>query len=210
MLTPSLALKPFYAGPDGTFWTSNSAKSTKSFGYSFKEMLSSDPSAVRAAVNTLYGPTTPAGKRRALRTRESQLGPVMSYHATIESASTDLLDISPTGRLYQINFRAPKNKLGSSFFIDFFLGPPKSEDPVTWMHDPSLLGSQSIISMQLPSMASVTVTGVLPLNKKLGELRDAGRMKDLSEASVIGLLQDGITWRVRLVSTCLVVQGDSR
>ncbi|KAI9886218.1 MAG: hypothetical protein M1823_001953 [Watsoniomyces obsoletus] len=59
-------LTPFHSNDQGAFWTSNSARSEKTFGYTYPELVDWNVSPeqlrtnVRAAVNRLYGNTAPA------------------------------------------------------------------------------------------------------------------------------------------------------
>jgi tyrosinase len=102
-------------------------------------------------------------------------------------------------RLYNLNVRASKNAMASSFFIDFFLDGPATDDPATWPSDDNFLGSQAIIAMISPgNMAAVAVAGVVPLNDVLQYLVGLGRLTDLSVASVMALLKGHLMWRVRL------------
>jgi len=191
-------LKPFYASPDGTFWTASSARSISSFGYTYPELVNADQSSIRSSINKLYGSgSSTSNKRRSSKSLHSrQSGEILPKITGLVTGMTDAL-LSP--RLYQINFRAPKNTMDKSFFIDFFLGKPLSEDPTSWLSDINLIGSQAIMSMDRPGQGDVTITGVLPLNSKLQDLVLVGGLANLLEATVVALLQDKITWRVRSV-----------
>ncbi|KAF2664571.1 Di-copper centre-containing protein [Microthyrium microscopicum] len=192
VLDATTGLQPFFSDPtQRIFWTSDTVRNTSTFGYNYPETQNPDPTAVRAAINKLYGPT----KRTKTRGRPTKSKRANAYGADPAPAQTTQ---TPTERLYQISYRAPKNSLGSSFYIDMFMGNPASEDPHSWRNDPNLLGSQAVVSMSLPGAAPVTVTGVLPLNKHLQDMVTAGQLADLSEASVVPLLQDNISWRIRM------------
>jgi tyrosinase len=170
VLDANTGLKPFYSDSTGDFWTSNTVRDLTQFGYTYSD-LSNDVNSIRTTINTLYGPSTSQSKvRRA-------------------TASDSLL--------WQISVRSPKNAIDSVYFIDFFQGPPASEDPNTWSSDPNLIGTHAVISMMMEDLPSVTTTGVVPLNAYLDQLLASGQLPDLSEESVINMLRDALVWRVR-------------
>jgi hypothetical protein len=162
------------------------------FGYTYTDVQGKDQAAVRSQVNTLYGPSnsfTSKRKRDAIDT----------------SAKNSTAQPSPQGgpsdRLYHLNVRGPKNGLSSSYYVDFFLDGPKSEDPATWTSDSNFLATHAIIAMKMPDSAyGVTVGGVVPLNSRLEELVTQGRLTDMSVDSVMALLKGHLQWKVRLVS----------
>lgn len=185
----TLALKPFSADPSGHFWTSNSCRDPRSMGYVYPEIASGQQSDVVAAVNQLYGSGAPGKASKSRRKRSPSV-------ARSNATSSD-----PAEYLFQINFRAPKNGVDSSWFIDFFIGNgPKSEDPNTWLGDPNLIGSHAIIAMQNPQMPQVTVTGVVMLNHFLQTMVAEGRLASMELDTVLTMLQDQIAWRIKTVS----------
>jgi tyrosinase len=179
-------LKPFHSDSNGNFWTSNSVRDLTAFGYTYPELINSNPSSVRTSINNLYG----SGNVKFLKARDNT-----NINANITNTNTTTPIPS---RLWQINVRSPKNVLNGSYFIDFFHGQPATEDPTTWPTDPSLIGSHAVISMQMPNMPVVTTTGAVPLNAALDDLCRRGSLSNLSEASVMSVLRDGLTWRVRM------------
>ena len=144
-----------------------------------------------AAVNQLYGSAAPGQPSKSKsRRKRSPL-----------AAGGNGTSPEPAEYLYQINFRAPKNGIDSSWFIDFFVGNgPKSEDPNTWLGDPNLIGSHAIIAMQNPQMPQVTITGVVMLNTFLQMLVAQGRLANMELDTVMAMLQDQISWRIKTVS----------
>ena len=66
-----IALTPFHLDDSGTFHDSNTTRSTRSFGYTYPELLdwNIDPKLlaydVRGHINNLYGPKTTTSKRRS-------------------------------------------------------------------------------------------------------------------------------------------------
>jgi tyrosinase len=195
-------LKPFYAKSDGTFWTASQVRSTATFGYTYAELQNADQSSIRSSINALYGPSNSNKKRRSVKppNEVSGVDGLLSKAVSLLSTFPDVI-LHP--RRYQINYRAPKNTLDKTYYLDFFLGEPSSEDPTTWLNDLSLIGSQAILSMDRPGQQDVTVTGIFPLNSKLQELVSVGGLVDLLEDLVIELLKDKITWRVRSVSSSI-------
>jgi tyrosinase len=189
------ALKPFYADPNGNFWTSAQVRNLTVFGYTYPELANNDQAGVRAAINALYAPNNAQLKTRSLGSGSSgQVGKRASLPPSNSSYGLD-------HTFYQLNIRAPKNGLASSFFIDFFLDGPASNDSSTWPNEPNLLGSFAVISMQTRQNApNITITGVVPLNARLQELCQEGRLADLGEDKVNSLLAGHLAWRIRLVS----------
>jgi tyrosinase len=193
-LTGDLALKPFYSDSNGNFWTSASVRDLTVFGYTYPELVNNDAAGVRSAINALYAPNNARFEKRSLESAPK--GQITSRTEPPPANSSYGLDHT----FYQLNIRAPKNGLASSFFIDFFLDGPKSEDPTTWPQDSNLMGSHAIISMKTPQDApNITITGVVPLNPRLQQLCQEGRIADLSEGNVRSLLTGHLVWRVRLV-----------
>jgi tyrosinase len=189
-------LKPFYSDPSGTFWTSDTVRDHTKLGYTYSEVQGNDQASVRAAVNALYGPS--GGSKKLRRAAADEAGGNSTAPAGYSTAPP-----APAGgsedRLYNLNVRAPKNGLASSFYIDFFLDGPASSDPTSWPSDDNFLGNQAVPAMITPSsMPAVTVAGVVPLNDALQHFVALGRLPDLSVASVMALLKSHLAWRVRL------------
>jgi tyrosinase len=199
-------LKPFYADPSGTFWTSATVRDQTKFGYTYPELQSNDVSAVRSAINTLYGSSsgqTSKTKREAHEKRMDSSVSVPSLSTTTPSLPnpTPSYSSASSNYLYHLNIRAPKNGLESTFFIYFFSGGPISDDPKTWPQDPNLLGSHSVISMKVPdNMPAVQITGVVPLNNALEGLISKGALPDLGVDAVTALLKLNLVWRIVVVS----------
>jgi tyrosinase len=193
-------LKPFYSDPGGNFWTSDTVRDHTKFGYTYVEVQKNDQASVRAAVNALYGPlTAPSDGPRKLRRAVAGETEGNSTAPQGYSAAPPASAKGPEDRLYNLNVRAPKNALASSFYIDFFLDGPATNDPTNWPSDANFLGSQAVIAMISPgNMAAVAVAGVVPLNDALQYLVGLGRLPDLSVASVMTLLKGHLAWRVRL------------
>lgn len=177
LLLTFLALMPFYASP-GRFWTSNTARSTRTFGYTYSDL--GEDASVRTVVNTLYGPRdAPSAKsKRDVQYTEPQV-------------------------LYHVNIRAPKNSLESTFFIDIFTGEPASITPSSWPQDPNFSGSQAVPAMSADAngmswMPTIDVTGVVPLNPQLEKLVGSGELKDLDLETVKSYLRANLVWKIRL------------
>lgn len=200
-LDADTSLKPFYAKSDGTFWTSSTVRSTETLGYTFAELQITDDASLRASINSLYGSDFDNNNQRRSKLPRSLKdivsgGPIGKALGMLSSIPNSIVN----QRRYQINFRAPKNTLDKTYYIDFFFGNPISEDPASWLNDINLIGSQAIMSMDRPGQEDVAVTGVLPLNSKLKDLAASGVLVNLVESIIVDLLKDKITWRVRSVS----------
>jgi hypothetical protein len=143
------------------------------------------------AVNQLYGSSAPGQPSKSRRKRSPVGG-----NAT-----------SSAQYLYQINFRAPKNGVDSSWFIDFFIGNgPNTEDPNTWLADSNLIGSHAIIAMQNPQLPQVTITGVVMLNTVLQTLVAQGRLANMELDTVLAMLQSQMAWRIKTVGLSIAMR----
>lgn len=178
ILDGNTQLKPFASGPHGDFWTANQVRDHRVFKYTYKELETKDPASIISLVNSRYGPQSGPLSFRKLRRR----------NATVADSET---------RLYQINVRASKNSVQSSYFIDFFHGNPTNEDPATWPTDSNLIGTHTVMSMALPNLPTVKTTGVVALNVHLVSLVEQGALKTMDEVDVLPFLKKEMTWRVR-------------
>ena len=143
-------MTPFHSDGSGELYTSLSARYTKSFGYSYPETIDWNvspndlSSAVKAKVNTLYGPT-PANT--SLRRR--QLAPRIKYQ-------------------WYARFSVEKREALESFLVHVFLGAVPNNSS-TWSYAKNLAGSQAFLIPATSANATMTdsARGQIPLNKKL-------------------------------------------
>ncbi|MCJ1361156.1 hypothetical protein MMC16_000253 [Acarospora aff. strigata] len=182
------ALTPFHGTSPGQIYTSTTARYTKTFGYTYPEVVdwgvdSTQLSAnVRTKLNALYNPKGTISKRDTNTTTTTKTNSTANHQ-------------------YFVNIRVDKTALNStSFFIHFFLGP-FSDKPSTWSYDPALAGSHTIFasssSCSLQAGSSTTVYGQIPLTHSLANAVSSGILRDLSPSEVIPLLTKSLQWRVQ-------------
>jgi tyrosinase len=186
-------LTPFHTDTTGDLWTSVSARSTGTFGYSYPELPfwteDSDPSAyqasLRSKINELYGPpanTTPLANtphtKRALTTNSNQY------------------------REWIANIRAQRFAMTGSFFVRVFLGD-FNPDPAQWSFDPNLVGTHGFfggICKDCQNQDSALVSGAVPLTTALLASIRNGYLASLEPDDVEPYLRTNMHWRVSVVS----------
>lgn len=162
----SLALAPFHSDDSGTFWTSDSARSLATFGYSYPEInyWNTTPaqlaSNVRSQVNNLYNPTGGDLTKRAAQSLRLKNAKDVSRRnldkngifkrednsTTENTTAAGFLSISDFHALginnldqWVVNVRVNKYALAQSFTIFMFFGSPPT-DSTTWSAATNLVG----------------------------------------------------------------------
>jgi tyrosinase len=191
-------LTPFHNSTSGTFWNSQTARFTETFGYTYAETansngLSSDQmkTQVTAAINTLYGATAPAATRpkakRSHNSTDDSLGPAKGA----------------TYREWIANIVVRKNALLTPFFIHIFLGP-FNPDPFSWSFEPNLIGTHCIY-VKAGKCESCNfdpeqkVTASLPLTHTLMQKIHNGTLASLDPKDVDKYLIENLKYRVTLL-----------
>jgi tyrosinase len=174
-------LTPFRSS-DGGWWTSDSSRSTETFGYTYPELSNKeDVAAIRSAVNSLYGPR-PSG-----RTRKRTV-----------SSSTE------TRREYVTNVRASKHGLGSTFSISVFVG---EQQVYSSYSNENLAGTHAVFNspstprqcLVYPCDDDALVTGAVPLTVALEKKVRDGLLRSLDPEDVVPFLAKELNWLVRKV-----------
>lgn len=182
------ALTPFFFNENGTFWTSDMVRDHTRFGYNYPELAGVSGSVpnsqssralsrrvrgrVMAAINRLYGPSTPSSLYRK-ELRAGRLGPGKKVPSNL-----------PAGRVFTgngqyrewiANVRITKQALDGPFFIHLFLGEAP-RDPKEWALAKSHVGSMGVFASderygesKMAGMDEVVVSGTVPLTKALVE-----------------------------------------
>ena len=198
--TASTTLPPFHIKADGSRFTSNTARYTKTFGYTYPEIQDWGKTAaqltkdVKAKIRSLYDPNGALGRRRR-NTEPSQL-------PDGETPPLDVAQVIQNGvyRQWQINIRANKFELDSSYTIYTFFGEPCA-DSRNWATSENFAGSFPVLRTQgNPSGAPMTVYGVLPITRKLIDVIDTDKTHNLLPQTVEPYLQKKLTWRVATVT----------
>ncbi|KAL8419864.1 hypothetical protein RB594_002862 [Gaeumannomyces avenae] len=232
MVDSNTALTPFYATDDGLFWDSNMVRDPTIFNYNYADTVgqifkllpgSQPPGAsaqgrVKAAINKLYGDSSPARlrfsaprtRREAARPRAATV-PAPKGNAWWDSDSPDPAPgtVLRGGKAYRdwvINVRAEKQALGGTYFIHVFGGDPPA-DADLWVSAQNLVGTLSVFAspvMDGGRKTSNLVSGTIPLTSFLTSRVVAGELSSLEIAAVEPYLRDKMRYRVILASGAAV------
>ncbi|MCJ1407940.1 hypothetical protein MMC19_002011 [Ptychographa xylographoides] len=189
-------LTPFSSNVNGTLYTSNTVRHTKSFGYTYPEVVDWGVNAtqlsanVRRTINALYDYSDDVTSR-------SESG------VTLAKRSRRSVSIKTADREWAINVRTDTTRLTTALFIHFYLSLPPP-DPAAWSSSPTLVASLPIFLRTLPhvppSISPHTsasahpdyTRGTIPLTHAL-----LPRTTDLSPTNVIPFLHHHLQWRAR-------------
>ncbi|KAL9031397.1 MAG: hypothetical protein Q9196_000581 [Gyalolechia fulgens] len=179
-------LTPFHSDDSGQLWAPATAWSTRTFGYTYPEIVdwgvnrSQLASNVKSGLNALYNPTGSIQRRSESRDTSSEL-----------QLSPNAMDAQ-----WFANVRVQKSAATSPFFVHLFLGAVPT-DPATWSFAPNLVGSHSVVDTSLLSSANpnlpATLYGQIPLNHALL----AAGNSDLAPSNVIPILTSSLNWRLQ-------------
>ncbi|KAI9754063.1 MAG: hypothetical protein M4579_004883 [Chaenotheca gracillima] len=204
-------LTPFHQDSKGDLWTSALARSTKTFGYTYPELVdwnvTSDQyqSNVHTAVNKLYGgssASSPQNRRR--HAPESGSTALMRREkSSIQPISSILNKILDNGKYneYMVNIRVQKYALQGSFFVHVFLGD-FNPDPASWSFEPNLVGTHCIFVNDVSDKTlnsevnSLQVSGVIPLTTTLLGSIAEGLLQNLDTDIALAFLKKNLSWRV--------------
>lgn len=192
-------LTPFHSDDAGALHTSVTARSTRSFGYTYPEIVDWGVNAtqltanVKARLNALYNPSSSVERRSSTSSRGNGARRF------------------PNGRNRQwfINIRVDKSAVTSSFFVHFFLGSV-SADPAGWSFAPNLVGTHSVLDTTITTAANIdpgtALYGQIPLNHALLD----GGIHSLAPRTVVPFLKSQLNWRLqRMDDSPLDVSGVS-
>jgi tyrosinase len=197
------ALTPFFATDDGEFWTSDMARSTDAFGYSYADTIL-DPASDQdlrddliQKINTWYGSSSPIGLMgRVVGSSSSKstisrptdiwhvpadLRPNIKYNANNPSVSQIVDQNHYTEWIANVGVNV--EALDGSFVVHFFLGPAPLEEVDLHMA-PNLIGTVAIFSMNRKTGSKSKISGALPLTSAIMKMVAAGEVKDLTPPNV--------------------------
>lgn len=123
------ALTPFHSSNSSTPYTSASARSTRSFGYTYPEVVDWNANAtelsssVRAALNKLYNPTGSISTRSL-----PQKGPLTARNSSYESALS-YPNATMGNYQYFVNIRVDKYVLFPFPAIPLYISTPPKHTP---------------------------------------------------------------------------------
>lgn len=208
--TADSSLLPFHSDNGTRFWTSNGVRSTRTFGYAYRDVMdwnttqSTLASDVRANINRLYDPAVSTGKLRryysASITEPSGAHPA-SLHMTSTTRSNKFK------RQWTITVQVRRFAHQSPFLIDFFVGVPPSS-PSAWSTAANLVGSHaqfiaSNSNLMHPDKSPKALShGEVSLTHCILTNVQRGALTDLEPDSVIPFLTKSLTWRARDMERC--------
>lgn len=206
-------LVPFYATPD-TFWTSDMARNTEVFGYTYTDThlhvgdrVALQQSLVRK-INNWYGASSPAGivaKNSHLRLAAlaSTGGPRKTKTSegmpNIKLTATDppVEKIINAGEYTEwiANVQVNVEALEGVFDVHFFVGSPDANSAL-WASSPNQIGTVAIFAMNRSTGSQSKISGTLPLTSALMKLVATEKLANLDPSSVAPFLQRSLEVRV--------------
>jgi tyrosinase len=210
--TADTNLLPFHSGNGTEFWTSNGVRSTRVFGYAYRDVVDWNiaPAAlasnVREHVNRLYNPrladSYPRPRRLASARSPYHLGTNLnSPHVARTSAG------KKPERQWTIIVQLQRFAHDSPFLIDFFFGKPPIS-PLDWPTAPNLVGSHAQFIATKPALMhpngfeNALSHGEVSLTHCLLAASQSGAFADLEPDSVIPFLVGTLHWRARDMEGC--------
>ncbi|KAI9720620.1 MAG: hypothetical protein M1812_002800 [Candelaria pacifica] len=201
-------LTPFHSDDTGDWWISDSVRSIKTFGYSYKELADWNytstndfQASVRGYINTLYGNTSPSKAGSKRKFKRGLTSDLQTREKATDAAAAEISVVASDGKYneYLANIRVPKDTVGGSFFVYIFLGD-FNPDPTTWITEPNLVGTHFVFTSITPIEGqNIDVSGVIPLTTALLDDIQAGCLKSLDTAEVEPYLKANLHWRVTKV-----------
>ncbi|KAK1752501.1 hypothetical protein QBC47DRAFT_59111 [Echria macrotheca] len=200
------ALTPFYAGSDGTFWTSDSVRDHTKFGYTYAELSGGAKAGSKArrqvmkAINRLYGHSSPtrlfrdAGKSQSATDSRPGGSGTASAEKDTESALAGTMFAGGHYREWIANIRVAKQALNEPFAIYLFSGSPP-QDPREWPTSQSSFGMMGVFASDNAdgmSADQLDVSGTIPLTGRLTEMVMSGQLASLEPRDVEGYLKSNL------------------
>lgn len=186
-------LTPFFRDNNRNFWTTRQVRDfAGTFRYTYSDFLSGNSrEAIINRVNSLYGPNANRVAGSAKRQADTNAPADVS-------ASDPFVARNGSSYVYDANIQTPRYALDGPYSIYVFPGKPASEDPTTWVFDPTLIGTMGVTASPGMGEMETIISGSIPLTTTLRELvRDAGfDLDNLSPADVVPYLQKNMEWRV--------------
>lgn len=213
--TSASPLAPFLASADGTFWTSDTARTTDVFGYIYKDVGSfaqfNDTlrQALTQKINTLYGPSSAIGLRARhvgrSKSRKSDIVPSLpGFQLSSLTPAADQAIHHGHYTEWVANVQVKSGALTATFFLHFFLGEP-SDNVHEWELTDNHVGSVPIFTMRHGSSPSESsISGSLPLTTTLMKMLGNGNIQDLSPSSVVPFLREHLTMRISSINEDIV------
>ncbi|OXV11945.1 hypothetical protein Egran_00294, partial [Elaphomyces granulatus] len=196
-------LYPFHASADASnFWTSETARGTREFGYTYPEIVDWNVdqqtliSNVKTAVNKLYNPVS-ASKRSKLPTGFVERGFQNSSKVINGKLDRDeflKLGVNNLNKQYVINIVCDRDGVNNPFGIHFFYGPAPANAAES-SNAANLIGTFYIIPAPFRN-ASRPSYNQLPLSPLLASGLNSNVINSLDEDVIIPLLTAKLSWTI--------------
>ncbi|PHH86072.1 hypothetical protein CDD83_10786 [Cordyceps sp. RAO-2017] len=200
-------LTPFYASSNGTFWTSDGARSTEAFGYTYADtdpLLESGPELRQSLIQKIgdwYGPSSPVGLLAKVQASGAAPADAGEGHVggggSGSEAPPGAAKAATGGRYTEwvANVHVNVEALDGAFAVHFFLGEPPGEAS-GWDSAPNLAGSVGVFAMNRTTGSQSKISGAVPLTSALMRKVAAGALADLAPAAVTPLLRESLQFRI--------------
>jgi tyrosinase len=212
--TADTNLLPFHSDNGTEFWTSNEVRSTRVFGYAYRDVVDWNitqaklASNVRANVNRLYNPRLANGfprSKRLVSARNKHLPGAQHDPPHLARTSTSI----NAERQWTITVQVQRFAYHSPFLIDFFVGTPPIS-PLAWPTATNLVGSHAQFIATKPaflhpdSFLDALNHGEVSLTHCLFGASQSGVFANLEPDAVIPFLTKSLNWRARDMEGCEV------
>ncbi|EER44664.1 polyphenoloxidase [Histoplasma capsulatum var. duboisii H88] len=119
------------------------------------------------------------------------------------------LGINNLSKQWVINIKANKFALPHAYNIHFFLSEPP-EEPCDWPYASNLIGTFASFASSMGSPANTTreMYGQIPLSHVLAVVLNSGMILDLTDTSILPLLEKHLEWRVLDLTGKVVDAGE--
>ena len=183
-------LYPFHK-LDNAYHTSQDARYTSNFGYTYPEIrgfgrsseaLSSE---VRAIVEALYN----RDKRLPLERRS------LPYDVPVYQSEP----VNPTYQDWFLNIRANRQMIPETYLINFFFGQPP-EQCTSWTTTENRAGTQVVFSGDGITSNWAQDMGQIPLNRQLKTQKQRGKLGSFQKHDILGYLKREMQWQVLTAS----------
>ncbi|KAF4583243.1 tyrosinase precursor [Ophiocordyceps camponoti-floridani] len=167
MQTADSPLTPFYSSTNGTFWTSNSARTTEAFGYA-------------------YADTSPGDVRLAL------IGKINDWYGPSRGNEANVLVSSSSGRYTEwlANVHVEAGSVQGPLTVHLFLGEAPS-DKSAWETAANRAGSVGVLAAM--GQTTAKISGAVPLTSAL---RRSKAPDQLGPAAVTPWLRGRLQFRI--------------
>ncbi|KAK5135710.1 hypothetical protein LTR08_004696 [Meristemomyces frigidus] len=213
-------LSPFHSDANGDFWTPASVRSIGTLGYTYADLGNGSVSAVKAAVNSLYGNSAASGglSKRSTKIETASKREVPGA-ASPDATAPEEID-NGKYRQYLANIMSQKFALNGSYAIYVFMGD-FDDTPSAWALSPNLVGTHAVFATLSGADATdspqlrrrkigspLQVTGTMPLTSMLLAKVEAGELPCMDLETVVPYLTDNLEWRVGMFDGTQVPVGE--